>query len=159
MTSSSIPVVTSAEKANYPFIVQCKNTENWSSHSAAVSLAAALEDAAELQARYPRLPVRVEHCTGGFKVVTQLPLWKKMAPKEQPLRDALWSGDQPPPAVGSEVRIRLNNIGAAKVVGYAVVDGYLGLMTVASEHTRPDWHKKQNPDNAPALAFGCEISV
>jgi hypothetical protein len=34
---------------------------------------------------------------------------------------------------------------------------YLGVMVRLDEATRPDWHKKQNPENQPALAFGAEI--
>lgn len=63
------------------------------------------------------------------------------------------------PAIGADILIRINDIGRAKVVGYASQDGYLGVMTV--HYSPPAWWGRQNGpanlDNA-ALAFGAEIS-
>ncbi len=72
---------------------------------------------------------------------------------------AKWSAEFEVPEIGTDVLIRINGIGRAKVVGYATQDGYLGVMCVP--YSPPDWWVRQNglpgPDNA-ALAFGAEIS-
>lgn len=52
-------------KANYPFIVQHKNTENWNTMQAYTNKSDALEMAQFIANSYPRMPVRVLHCTGG----------------------------------------------------------------------------------------------
>lgn len=71
-----------------------------------------------------------------------------------------WSAEFEVPAIGSDILIRLNGIGWAKVVGYATHGGYLGVMSVPC--TPPDWWIRQNGpptlDNA-ALAFGAEIAL
>lgn len=69
-----------------------------------------------------------------------------------------WSAEFEVPRIGDEVVIRINNIGQARVVGYATQDGYLGVMAVP--YDPPDWSVRQNgpPSLArPALAFGAEI--
>lgn len=156
MNESKIPVSKSNKKANFPYLVQYNNTENWNTHSAKLSLQAALKEAEAVQQAYPALPVRVLHCTGGWSMVTTLPLYKQMQAKEIPVDDALWSGKQPPPPVGARVKVLMNDLGYCTVDGYAVSEGYLAVVAKADEE-RPAWHKNANPDNEPSLLFGCEI--
>ena len=69
-----------------------------------------------------------------------------------------WSAAMEVPAIGTDVVIRMNGIGRARVVGYATVSGYLGVMTVP--YAPPTWWVAQNgpPSDAnAALAFGAEL--
>ncbi|WP_256327407.1 hypothetical protein [Variovorax sp. EL159] len=70
-----------------------------------------------------------------------------------------WSAEFEVPEIGTDILVRINGIGRAKVVGYATQDGYLGVM--CEPYNPPDWWVRQNglpgPANA-ALAFGAEIS-
>jgi hypothetical protein len=71
---------------------------------------------------------------------------------------AMWSGEGDPPAIGDEIEIALNGIGLAKVVDYAVMDGYLGVM--AYPLAPPAWWVKANGEPGPSSAsivFGAEI--
>lgn len=52
-------------KANFPYLVQRKNTENWNTSAAFKTKSEAFIFARELAQKYPRLPVRVMHYTGG----------------------------------------------------------------------------------------------
>lgn len=52
-------------KANFPYLVQRQNTENWNTSAAFKTKSEAFIFARELAAKYPRLPVRVMHYTGG----------------------------------------------------------------------------------------------
>lgn len=153
----TIPVVKSAAQSNFPFIVQGKNTENWSSHSASVTLEAAMEDAHALAKKHPGLPVRIEHLEGGPLPTPQLPLFTHRVGIQRPFRGALWAGVGEPPGLGEKVFVRVNDLGYGTVTGYAVQGGYLAVMMQADEATRPAWHRAQNPDNIPALAFGTEL--
>ena len=160
MTSQAqktIPVVKTNAAANFPFCVQSQPTENWGTVEAAVTLEAAMEAAQTLASKYPKLPVRVQQCTGGPQPTPMLPVFKHREGTERPYRHALWTGKGEPPAVGSRVTISINSIGAGTVTGYAVDGGYLGVMVAIDDATRPDWHKKQNPENKPALVFGTEL--
>ncbi|SDI59075.1 hypothetical protein [Variovorax sp. OV700] len=70
-----------------------------------------------------------------------------------------WSAEFEVPAIGTDVLIRINDIGRAQVVGYATQDGYLGVMTVP--YSPPAWWVRQNGPAGlgnPALAFGAKIS-
>lgn len=151
------PIVTSGSRANYPFNVQTQNTENWNSAGATVTLEAAMEIARDLAAKHPALPIRIEHCTGGPQIVSTLPVFKCRDGAERPYRQALWTGKGEPPVVGARVNIRVNSIGMGTVTGYCVEGGYLGLMVLADDSTRPEWHKRQNPKNEPYQAFGAEL--
>jgi hypothetical protein len=153
----TIPVVKCNQPANFPFCAQVQATENWSTVESAVTLEAAMEAAKALVVKYPKLPVRVEHSTGGPSPVHFLPVFKRREGSEKPYRHALWSGVGEPPAVGARVTLTINNLGPATVTGYAVEGGYLGVMVKIDEATRPAWHKKQNPENQPSLAFGAEL--
>ena len=71
-----------------------------------------------------------------------------------------WSSVLAVPAIGTDVVIRMNGIGRARVVGYATVSGYLGVMTVP--YAPPAWWLEQNgyPSGAnAALAFGAELAL
>lgn len=71
-----------------------------------------------------------------------------------------WSGKDPVPAIGQTIYVRVNRIGAAKVVGYAIDCGYLGVLAYPLDP--PEWWVRQNgpssPENAP-LVFGAELQV
>ena len=69
-----------------------------------------------------------------------------------------WSSPHEVPAIGQDIVIRFNGIGRARVVGYATVSGYLGVMTVP--YSPPDWWVRQNgppSHHNAALVFGAEI--
>ena len=72
----------------------------------------------------------------------------------------IWSGKAPPPAIGSDIQVRINGIGKCQVVAYASYGGYLGVM--AWPYSPPQWWVEHNgtpgPDNA-GLVFGAEIST
>lgn len=67
-----------------------------------------------------------------------------------------WSGDIPPPPIGTRIQITMNNIGPAKVVGYFVEYGWLGLLTHKHE-SPPDWWIKQNGRDCVGHVFGIEF--
>lgn len=157
MSCIEIPVIDSNVKANYPFLVQIKNTENWNTLSGWLSLKPALEVAEQLRSQYPNAAVRVEHCKGGPVVLSSLPVFKQAEPNEVPTDKALWSGKAPPPEVGTKVNVTFNGLGEALITGYVVVDGYLGVMAQLDEHSRPAWHRENNPENNPAVLFGREL--
>lgn len=153
-----IEVVTTNQKANYPFVVQIKSTKNWSATNAFVSLEAAEARANEVAGKFPNLPVRIEHNGGGPAVTDLLPNWRrKDVAHSTPYDVALWSALQDPPPIGAKVFVTVNNCGPGRIAGYMVMGGFLGVMVRLDEETRPDWHKKQNPTNEPSLAFGSEI--
>jgi len=56
---------TNKGKANFPYLVQRQNTENWNTSAAFKTKSEAFIFARELAAKYPRLPIRVMHYTGG----------------------------------------------------------------------------------------------
>jgi hypothetical protein len=56
---------TSSKPANFPHLVQHRNTENWSTHSSHKTDVEAMVEAEKLAVKYPSMPVRVQHCTGG----------------------------------------------------------------------------------------------
>lgn len=49
------------EKAILPWLVQCKNTENWASHSIHENELDAVASALVIKQRYPNLRVRIAH--------------------------------------------------------------------------------------------------
>lgn len=73
----------------------------------------------------------------------------------------LWSGDKHgfdrPPSIGTRVKVPMNALGAGVVEGYFVEAGFIGLYVQLDDDKRPAWHKKQNPENTPAMVFGAEI--
>ncbi|MFP5474141.1 MAG: hypothetical protein ACLGJD_10890 [Gammaproteobacteria bacterium] len=69
-----------------------------------------------------------------------------------------WSGPEPIPRIGADVRIKMNGIGLGRVISYAVYCGYLGLMVMP--YAPPAWWTDHNGAPAPeraGLAFGSEI--
>lgn len=51
--------------ANFPFVVQHLNTENWNTAAAYLSEDDAVKHAERIAEKYPYMRVRVEHCAGG----------------------------------------------------------------------------------------------
>jgi len=72
----------------------------------------------------------------------------------------LWSGDGDIPLVGGRVVVRMNGLGAGKVIGYFIEHGWLGV-EVKLENA-PAWHKQQTKGTehaGKALVFGAEIDA
>lgn len=67
-----------------------------------------------------------------------------------------WSGDRPPPAVGDEIYVGMNNLKWGKVLGYGSDCGYLYVLVVFKYP--PAWYIKQNGLNCAGAIFGCEIN-
>lgn len=65
-----------------------------------------------------------------------------------------WSGEQPPPAVGSYINVPMNRLGRARVEGYFEDCGWLGLKVRYIDP--PAWFTKQNGTTAGHV-FGAEI--
>lgn len=155
--ASGIKIVTTKEVANYPFLVEVQSTENWNALAASVTLDAADKRAQAVREGYPKLPVRVHHFNGGPQVTDHLPVYRIRQGGELPHAVALWSGSDEPPARGARVEVSVNSLGTGEVVGYFVEGGYLGVMVRFDEATRPEWHRRQNPNNDPARVFGAEL--
>lgn len=71
-----------------------------------------------------------------------------------------WSATFDPPAIGTEVIVRINAIGRARVTGYATYGGYLGVMVYPLDP--PAWWIQQNglpSPERPSLVYGAEIRV
>lgn len=66
-----------------------------------------------------------------------------------------WSGTEPPPAIGSEIVVTINNCGPAVVTGYFTHGGFLGLRCRLLNP--PAWHVKQNKGNPNGHVFGAEF--
>lgn len=66
-----------------------------------------------------------------------------------------WSGADQPPAIGDVVDVRINRCGPAKVLGYFVQEGWLGVKVQLQ--SPPDWFVRRNGGNVPCHAFGAEI--
>lgn len=56
-----------------------------------------------------------------------------------------WSGKKELPAIGAKVKVTMNSLGPAEVVGYYESHGYLGLM-VKFENP-PEWYRRQVKNN------------
>lgn len=93
-------------------------------------------------------------------ITTEIPRWKYRRMHEMPENGAplLWSGRYPVPEIGDPVYVHMNQIGPGVVTGYLSQGGYLGCLVQVDEHTRPDWHKRQSPDNRPCALFGAEMT-
>lgn len=62
-----------------------------------------------------------------------------------------------PPKVGERVKVTMNGLGPAVVTGYAVQDGFLGVLVKLE--SPPEWHVKQNFGRmGDSLVFGPEIA-
>lgn len=66
-----------------------------------------------------------------------------------------WSKDEPPPEIGTRIRVTINNCGPAVVTGYFTQDGWLGIICDLTDP--PDWHVKQNKGNPRGHVFGPEF--
>jgi len=153
----TIPVIKLNCPAHYPYVVQGQEAENWSTISSVVSLPAALEKARTLSSRNPGMRVRIEHHLGDLLVTDQLPAWKPCESGDKPYDLPLWTGAGDPPPIGSKVTVAINDVGPGLVTGYAIQRGWLAVMVQADEDTRPFWHRKENPENRPTIAYGAEI--
>lgn len=92
-----------------------------------------------------------------MQVLDTLPEWEQYTPGKFPGEIPAWSGEQPPPAIGERVYVRMNQCGPGRVTAYAVHDGFLGVMVKLDDLTRPEWHKEKDPHNESALVFGAEL--
>lgn len=73
-------------------------------------------------------------------------------------RDAIrWAGDVPPPAIGTQIIVTINNCGPAIVTGYFIEDNWLGLLCRLLD--APAWHKRQNKGDPLGHAFGPEFKL
>ena len=66
-----------------------------------------------------------------------------------------WSGSGAIPAIGSTVTVGTNGIGAARVLEYRALDGFIGLWV--QPLSPPAWYVQQN-DHTPCLVFGAELN-
>tara|TARA_R110000824_G_scaffold369091_1_gene558513 strand:+ start:579 stop:926 length:348 start_codon:yes stop_codon:yes gene_type:complete len=65
-----------------------------------------------------------------------------------------WITNKPIPAVGSEVNVKINSIGRAKVLKYFVEHGFIGLLV--QPLNPPTWYIKQNGADDPCHVFPAE---
>lgn len=80
------------------------------------------------------------------------------APVAQSIPDApyKWSGAKTPPAIGDRVTITFNNLDAGRVVGYRIIEGYLGVFVHLEKN--PEWRERAGYSaDVPALVFGAEL--
>jgi hypothetical protein len=64
-----------------------------------------------------------------------------------------WSGDNPPPAIGENLKFYVNGIGRGTVLRYFAEYGWLGM--IVQLDSPPDWYRKQHGDK-PAHCFGID---
>lgn len=83
--------------------------------------------------------------------------WVDGKPVPDPFDKPKWAKDQPPPEIGAEIVATINNCGPAKVVGYFVQHGWLGLRVELLEP--PEWFVKQNKGNRRGHVFGPEFKM
>lgn len=87
--------------------------------------------------------------------------WISYQPKdgEEAPQAIKWSGDTPPPPIGSRIVLTINSIGPAIVRGYFVEYGWLGVLTEVLDP--PAWWIEQNCEKGKPWpmghAFGTEI--
>ena len=81
------------------------------------------------------------------------PDWLPMSYSNNKAAGPFWSGENPPPAIGSRVKVRFNGFGDGTVTGYFLEEGFLGLEVAVDK--QPDWHIKQGGTN-PICVFGAE---
>ena len=68
-----------------------------------------------------------------------------------------WSGDIPPPAIGTLIIITMNWVGPAEVTGYFEDGGWLGLRCTVLDP--PSWHHKQDHAHLNGHIFGPEFRL
>lgn len=94
-----------------------------------------------------------------YREFRELPAWAPM--KDVDLYPEIfpgllkWSNAAPPPAIGAEVKLNFNNLGAGIVEAYFAQDGYLGVKVKLANP--PAWYVEQNKGNVAGHAFGAEI--
>jgi hypothetical protein len=66
-----------------------------------------------------------------------------------------WSGEEPPPEIGTKVNVTINGLGEGVVVGYFSEHGWLGLKV--SLLNAPEWLKEQNNNDPTGHVFGAEL--
>jgi hypothetical protein len=73
----------------------------------------------------------------------------------------LWSGDGPPPRLGTRILVKMNGLGYGTVRGYFIESGWLGVH-VELENP-PDWWKKQTAGITGkrlwSTVFGMEVAA
>jgi len=67
-----------------------------------------------------------------------------------------WSASFPLPTMGQRIRVTMNGIGDAEVVGFFKEEGYVGVMTKALDP--PTWLKEQLSRNASSPATPHSLS-
>lgn len=76
------------------------------------------------------------------------------------LTDVIWSGGakgfQVPPVPGDRIKVTMNGIGPAVVLGRFEEHGYLGLMVLPDNP--PEWLVKQSGASTPVGVYGAEIA-
>lgn len=70
---------------------------------------------------------------------------------------AMWGAKEPPPPIGAEIFVTINNCGPAIVTGYFVLENFLGLRCRLTNP--PAWHVKQNNGNPNGHVFGPEFRM
>jgi len=98
----------------------------------------------------------------SYKEYEELPayeqgVYKDGLPVKSPVDGLIWAGKdgfQPPP-VGSVVKVSMNGLGNAEVVGYFSQEGYLVLRVKLANP--PEWYVKQNKGNVVGHVFGPEV--
>ncbi|USN15626.1 hypothetical protein KIKIMORA_05080 [Brevundimonas phage vB_BpoS-Kikimora] len=97
----------------------------------------------------------------GYGWTPDLPQWEALEwdadgrPVETQSLLPRWGGEEPPPAVGSEVEANFNNLGRAVVTGYFTEGGFLGLIVRFVDP--PAYLTKQNKGDVIGHLFGPEI--
>ena len=65
-----------------------------------------------------------------------------------------WVSDQPFPAVGSEVTVKINGIGRSTVLKYFVEYGFIGLLVQPIDP--PAWYRNQNESKTDSALYDWE---
>jgi hypothetical protein len=102
----------------------------------------------------------------SFTKLDTLPAWElatlgadgfTVAPKDG--QAPVWSGRafDTPPAIGERIKVRMNGLGHALVVGYFTEGGYLGVRV--KYESPPEWFVRQNGGNVEGAVFGAEITT
>lgn len=81
--------------------------------------------------------------------------WENGLPIVSQTGAARWSGTEPPPHVGEEIFVTMNNCGNAIVTGYFVERNYLGV--VCDLINAPEWLIEQNNGDTRGYVFGAEM--
>lgn len=68
----------------------------------------------------------------------------------------LWSNAEPPPAIGSEINLKMNNLGRAVVIGYVVKGPWLALKTKVLNPPKCLMGRGSEP--LIEIAFGAEFN-